>query len=345
MRRASSRLVTVAAFLFLPACLPAQAFRAERFEIGGEGGMDYLSADARTGRVYVPRGTHVMVVDGATGTVVGDVRDTPRVHGVAFAHGMGFTTNAGDSSVTMFDLATLAVRRKIAAGIDGLDAIMYDESTDRILTINHSHVNGRAAGSAVVIDATTGTVVKTIALSGAAPEGGAGDGRGRIFINIEDSNSIDVIDTKTWTVSANWKIEPCEGPTGIAYDQASDRIFSGCSGRSVAVDARTGKVVAELPNGEGVDALGWDAERKLMYIPAGRSGNVTVYRQDSPDRYTLVETVATMRGARTIAVDPKAHRAYVFTPEYGPAPATPGQPAGRGARGPVVSAWLIAIQK
>jgi DNA-binding beta-propeller fold protein YncE len=339
----------LAAVVALPAVLAAQAYKTEKVNIGGEGGTDYLAADPVTGRVFISRGTHVMVVDGMTGKVLGDITDTPRVHGIAFApkHNHGFTTNAGDSTVTMFNLATLAVEKKIKAGIDGLDGIMYDEATDRILSINHSHMGGKAAGSTVVIDANSGDVVKTIPLSGAGPEGGVADGKGHIYINIEDGNSIDVLDTKNWTLERTWKIDPCDGPTGIAYDKASNRIFSGCSGKSVVVDATSGKVVAELANGEGVDALGYDAGQKLVYIPAGQSGNVTVYHQDAPDRYSLVETVSTMRGAKTIAVDEAKHRAYVFTPEYGPPPAGAAAPAGgRGrARGPIVGAWFITIAR
>jgi DNA-binding beta-propeller fold protein YncE len=339
----------LAAVVALPAVLAAQAYKTEKVNIGGEGGTDYLAADPVTGRVFISRGTHVMVVDGMTGKVLGDITDTPRVHGIAFApkHNHGFTTNAGDSTVTMFNLATLAVEKKIKAGIDGLDGIMYDEATDRILSINHSHMGGKAAGSTVVIDANSGDVVKTIPLSGAGPEGGVADGKGHIYINIEDGNSIDVLDTKNWTLERTWKIDPCDGPTGIAYDKASNRIFSGCSGKSVVVDATSGKVVAELANGEGVDALGYDAGQKLVYIPAGQSGNVTVYHQDAPDRYSLVETVSTMRGAKTIAVDESKHRAYVFTPEYGPPPAGAAAPAGgRGrARGPIVGAWFITIAR
>jgi WD40 repeat protein len=294
--------------------------------------------------VFVSRATHVMVVDGATGKVVGDIMDTPRVHGIAFApkSGHGFTTNAGDSTVTMFDVKSLAVIKKIHAGQAGLDGIMYDDATDKILSINHS----RPMGTAVVIDAKTGDVVKTITLSGTAPEGGASDGKGKIFINIEDKNSIDVIDTKTWAVVGNYKIESCDGPTGIALDRTTNRIFSGCSKKSVVVDATSGKVVAEIANGDGVDALGWDAAQKLIYIPAGQDGNVTVVHQDSPDKYTVVSTVATMKGAKTIAVDEAKHTAFVFTPEYGPAPAGATPPAGgrgRGARGPIVGAWFISI--
>jgi DNA-binding beta-propeller fold protein YncE len=331
--------------VLLPVVLGAQSFTVQRTSIGGAGGSDYLAADTATGRVYVSRGTHVMIVDGATGKVVGDIGDTPRVHGIAFVQqsGHGFTTNAGDSTSTMFDLKTMAPIRKVHAGKDGLDGIMYDEATNRILTIDHS----KPIGTAVVLDATTGNVVANIVLTGEAPEGGVSDGKGRIFINIEDKNAIDVVDTKTWKVVETWPIDPCDGPTGIAMDRASNRIFSGCSGKSVVVDATTGKVVATLDVGDGVDALGWDQGQKLMYIPAGRDGIVSVYHEDTPDRYTLVATVKTMPGVRTIAVDQKRHVAYGFTPEYGPAPALAAgesPPAGgRPRRGPVVGAWFFTI--
>jgi DNA-binding beta-propeller fold protein YncE len=145
-------------------------------------------------------------------------------------------------------------------------------------------------------------------------------------------------------VLASWPIAPCDGPTGIAYDRATNRIFSGCSKTSVVVDASTGKVVATIANGDGVDALGWDPVQKLIYIPAGRDGNVTVVHQDSPDKYTVVATVSTIVGAKTITVDPVTHTAYLFQPEYGPAPAgAPPGPGGRPARGPIVAAWFFAI--
>jgi DNA-binding beta-propeller fold protein YncE len=328
----------------LPSVLAAQTFKVEKYNIGGEGGTDYLSADASSGRVYISRATHVMVVDGATGKVVGDIPNTPRVHGIAFAHkaNHGFTTNGGDSTSTMFDLKTMAVIKRIPAGKDGLDGIMYDDATDKILTINHSH----PVGTVVVIDAKTGDVVNTVSLSGNAPEGGVSDGKGRIYVNLEDKNSIDVIDNKTWKVVATWPIDPCDGPTGIAMDRTTNRIFSGCSKTSVVVDAKTGKVVAQIPNGDGVDALGWDQGQKLIYIPAGREGNITVVHEDSPDKYTTVSTVSTMVGAKTIAVDESKHMAFVFTPEYGPAPAGATPPAGgrgRAPRGPIIGAWFISV--
>jgi DNA-binding beta-propeller fold protein YncE len=330
-----------AVFAVLPA--GAQSFRVEKYTIGGEGGTDYLTADPKTGRVYISRGTHVMVVDQATGKVLGDIQDTPRVHGIALAprSGHGFTTNGGDSTSTMFDLGSMAVIKKVHAGIDGLDGIMYDDATDKVLTIDHSH----PTGTAVVIDPKSGDVVTRVELTGNGPEGGVSDGKGRIFINLEDKNAIDVIDTKTWKVVATWPIAACDGPTGIAMDRTTNRIFAGCSKTSVVVDAASGKVVAEIPNGEGVDALGWDQGQKLMYIPAGRSGNLTVVHEDSPDKYTVVATVPTMAGAKTVAVDDMRHVAYLFTPEYGPPPAgSPApEPGRRGPRGPMIGTWFIRV--
>ena len=346
MRRMTAALSMFLGALAAPALLSAQSYKVEKYNIGGEGGTDYLTSDPAAGRVFISRGTHVMVVDATTGKVLGDIQDTPGVHGIAIVakSGHGFTTNGRDSTSTMFDLRTLAPIKKVKAGINGLDGIMYDDATDRVLTINHS----TPEGTATVIDPNSGDVVGRITLSGRAPEGGVSDGKGRIFINLEDKNAIDVVDTKTWKVVSTWPIEPCDGPTGIAMDRTTNRIFAGCSNKSVVVDATTGKVVAEIPNGNGVDALGWDQSQKLMYIPAGRDGNVTVVHEDSPDNYRVVATVPTMVGAKTIAIDDKRHIAYAFTPEYGPAPAPPAgspPPTGRGRapRGPIVAAWFLVV--
>ncbi len=356
MVRITSRMMPVlallAAAMAIPAAARAQNFTMQKYDIKGDGGTDYLTAEPGTGRVFVSRGTHVMVVDGLTGKVLGDIQDTPRTHGIALAlkSGHGFTTNGGDSTSTEFDLKTLAVIQKVKAGVDGLDGIMYDDFSDKILTINHSHPDG----TAVVIDAKTGAVVGKVKLTNNAPEGGVSDGKGHIYINLEGSNSIDVVDAKTWTVTATWKIDPCDGPTGIAMDRKTNRIFSGCSTTSVVVDATNGKVVAQIKNGAGVDALGWDQNEKLIYIPAGRDANVTVVHEDSPDKYTVVATVPTIKGAnlKTIAVDDVKHMAFLFGPEYGPAPApdpnAPAPAAGRGGRGgprgPMVAAWFVAIK-
>ncbi len=324
-----------------PVVALGQNFKVDKFDIKGEGGTDYVAAEAATGRVFVSRSTHVMVVDGATGKVVGDIANTPGVHGVGIAPkaGHGFTTNGGDQTVTMFDLKTLDVIKQIKVG-PGLDGIMYDAADDKIILTNHS----RPIGTLTAIDPSSGDIVATVELEDTAPEGAAADGKGHIFVNNEGKSTIQVIDVKTWKATASWPLAPCDGPTGIAYDEVNNRIFSGCSKNSVVLDASTGKIVATIQNGTRVDALGWDPAKKLIYIPNGGEGNVTVVHQDSADKYTVVATVTTGRGAKTISVDPFKHIAYLFQPVYGAPPAdAPQAPGGRGPRGPVVAAYLYVI--
>ncbi len=349
------RLLTATAVLFAiilaaPRIGPAQTFKVEKFDIKGDGGTDYVAVEAATGRVFVSRGTHMMVVEGATGKVLGDIPNTPGVHGAGIATkaGHGFTTNGGDSTVTMFDLKTLAEIKRIKVSQGGLDGIMYDEPDDKIILTNHS----RPIGTLTALDPKTGDIVATVELEDNAPEGAAADGKGHIFVNNESKNTIQVIDVKTWKAIASWPLAPCEGPTGIAYDKASNRIFSGCNNISVVVDPNRGKIVATIKNGTRVDALGWDPSKKLIFIPNGGQGNVTVAHQDSPDKYTVVGTVATFAGAKTITVDPVTHNAYLFQPERRPAPAPPaGAPPpapggrGRGPQGPIVAAWFIVIKQ
>ena len=332
-----------------PAARQAPTFKVEKFDIKGEGGTDYVTAEPGTGRVFVARSTHVMVIDGPTGKVLGDIQNTPGVHGagIALKAGHGFTTNSGDQTVTMFDLKTLAAIKQIKVG-PGLDGIMYDEPDDKIILTNHS----RPIGTLTAINPDTGDIVATVELEDNAPEGAAADGKGHIFVNNEGKNTIQVIDVKTWKATASWPLAPCDGPTGIAYDKATNRIFSGCNKTSVVVDATTGKVVASITNGTRVDALGWDAAKKLIYVPNGGEGNVTVAHQDSPDKYTVVATVPTFAGAKTITIDPVSHNAYLFQPERGPAPppapdAPPPAPGarGRGPQGPIIAGWFIAIKQ
>jgi DNA-binding beta-propeller fold protein YncE len=336
-----------AAALASPDAVRAQTFKVDKWNIGGEGGTDYIVAEPGTGRVFVSRQTHVMVVDGLTGKVLGDIPDTPRMHGVGLAAkaNHGFTTNAGDSTVTMFDLKTLAFIKKVKIPQSGLDGIMFDETDNKIILTNHSR-----PGTLVALDPVSGDIVATVPLEDTAPEGAAANGKGWIYVNNEGTNTIQVIDVKTWTAIKSWPIAPCDGPTGIAYDSKTDRIFSGCSNTSVVVDGTSGKVVATIKNGDRVDALGWDPGQKLIYIPAGGDGGVTVVHQESADKYTVVATVQTVPGAKTIGVDPMKHMAYLFQPERGPAPPPPAgaPPAGRGGRGqlgPIVAAWFVAIKQ
>ncbi len=322
----------------------AQGFKVEKFDIKGDGGTDYVAVEAATGRVFVSRATHMMVVEGPTGKVVGDIPNTPGVHGAAMVSklGHGFTTNGGDETVTMFDLKTLAVIKQIKVG-PGLDGIMYDEPDNKIILTRHS----RPIGTLTALDPKTGDILGTADLEDTSPEGAAADGKGHIFVNNETKGTIQVIDVKTWKATASWPLDPCKGPTGIAYDKATNRIFAGCINTSVVLDASTGKIVATIKNGTRVDALGWDPGRKLIYIPNGGEGNVTVVHQDSADKYTVVATVDTFPGAKTITVDPKTHFVYLFQPERGPALA--GAPAekggrGRGPQGPIIAGWFIVIK-
>ena len=291
----------------------------------------------------------MMVVEGATGKVLGDIPNTPGVHGAGIVTkaGHGFTTNSGDQTVTMFDLKTLAVLRQIKVG-PGLDGIMYDEPDDKIILTNHS----RPIGTLTALDPRTGDIVATVELEDTAPEGAAADGKGHIFVNNEGKNTIQVIDVKTWKATASWPLAPCEGPTGIAYDKATNRIFSGCSKTSVVVDASTGKVVASITNGTRVDALGWDPAKKLMYIPNGGEGNVTVVHQDSADKYSVVATVADVcrredhrrrsrRRTTSTCFSPSAVRLRRQPPAR--RRRRPGG-RGRGPQGPIIAAWFIVIR-
>ena len=320
----------------------AQDYHVARYSIGGDGGTDYLTAEPGTGRVFVSRGTHVMVIDGATGKVLGDIPDTPRTHGIALVASTnhGFITNGGDSTVTMFDLKSLSAIRKIKVPSGGLDGIMYDAADKLVILTNHSH----PVGTVTAINPQSGDIVGQAELEDDAPEGAASNGKGWLYVNNEGKSTIQVIDVKSMKAIRSWPLSPCEGPTGIAYDKSHDRVIAACGKTSVVLDGTSGRIVSTIANGEGVDALGWDASQKLLYIPAGRDSNVTVVHQDSPDKYTVVATVPTMRGAKTIAVDPVKHVAYLFQPEYGPAaPDAPLGPNGRPARGPVIGAYFFAI--
>src|SRR5882724_2074551 len=235
----TKRLLTALAVLFAtslaaPSVGHAQAFKVEKFDIKGEGGTDYVAAEAATGRVFVSRASHMMVIEGATGKVLGDIPNTPGVHGAGIATkaGHGFTTNGGDMTVTMFDLKTLAVIKKIMVG-DGLDGVMYDEPDDKIILTRHS----RPVGLVTVLDPKTGDIVGNAQLEDNGPEGAAADGKGHIFVNNEGKGTIQVIDVKTWKATASWPLAPCAGPTGIAYDKSTNRIFAGCNKNSVVVDA------------------------------------------------------------------------------------------------------------
>ena len=285
--------------------------------IGGEGGWDYLSIDPAAHRLYVSHATHAVVIDTVAGKIVGDIPDTPGIHGVAIAAdlGKGFTSNGRENKASIFDLKTLKLIQKVDTG-ENPDAILYEPAKKEIYTMN-----GRGK-SATVIDAQGGKVVATIPLEG-KPESAQADSKaGKVYVNIEDKNLIQVIDTATHKVTATWPIAPGEAATGMAFDPATHRLFIGCDNKlMLMLDSTTGKVIYSVPVGEGVDSTWFDPSTKLAFTSNGESGSVTVAREESPSLLKVVQTLKTRPGARTMALDPSTHTIYLAATDYEPQPA------------------------
>ena len=283
--------------------------------LGGEGFWDYLICDSDARRVYISRGTHVMVVDADTYAVVGDIPGTDGVHGIALAPelGRGFTSNGRSNTVTIFDLKTLKILGTAPTG-EGPDAIVYDTASKRVFTLN-GH-----AGTATAIDAASGNPVGTVTLGG-RPEFAAADGQGHVYNNLEDKSQIIQIDSQKLTVTANWPLAPGDSPSGLAMDREHRRLFAGCHNQMMVVmDADSGKVVATPAIGQGVDANGFDPGTQLAFSSNG-DGTLTIVHEDSPEKFTPVASVTTQRGARTMALDVKTHKVFLVTAEFGPPPA------------------------
>jgi DNA-binding beta-propeller fold protein YncE len=293
----------------------------KKIDVGGEGGWDYLFVDGAARRLYVSRATRVLVFDADTGASVGEIPDTPGVHGVAVADdlGRGFTSNGRDGSVTIFELKTLKMISKVKVGTNP-DCVIYDPATHRVFAFN------RGSSDATAIDAKTGEASPPIALGG-HPEFATADGKGMVFVNLDDKSEVVAIDSKKLEVKAHWPVAPAEDCSGMAIDRKHMRLFSVCGNKKMAVmDATTGKVVADLPIGSGPDAAGFDPETGLAFSSNGE-GTLTVVHQDSADKYSVVANVPTQRGARTMALDPKTHNVFLATAQYGPPPAaTPERP-------------------
>jgi DNA-binding beta-propeller fold protein YncE len=284
------------------------------YKVGGDGGWDYLTTDAEARRVYISRGTHVMVLDADSGKSVGDIADTPGVHGIALAPelGRGFTSNGREGTVSIFDIKTLATSSKVKVG-DNPDAILYDPATKRVFTFN-----GRSQDS-TVIDAASGKVLGTIKLDG-KPEFAASDAKGMIYVNIEDKSELTAIDPNKMEVKAKWPLAPCTEPSGLSIDRKNRRLYVGCDNKMMAVvDADSGKVLATPAIGEGVDATTFDAETGLAFASCGGDGVLTVVKEESPGKFT-VENVPTQKGARTLALDAKTHNVFVVTAQFGARP-------------------------
>lgn len=309
---------TLVALLSL--AVAATAFAAwhvsRHIPIGGTGGWDYMTVDAASRRAYVSHGNSVEVVDVDAGKIVGVIPDTPGVHGIAIDHagGRGFISNGRVSMMTIFDLKTLNRINDVKSTGDNPDAIMFDPSTKHVFTFN-----GRGK-NATVFD-THGKVIATIPLGG-KPEFGVSDGNGHVFVNVEDTSEIAKIDAKTNVVSERWKLAPCESPSGLAIDRKHHRLFTVCENEMMAVvDATNGHVVTTVPTGKGTDAAAFDDEKQLAFASNGQSATLTVVHETSPDKYVVVDNVATQRSARTMGLDTKTHHVFLPAAQFGEAPA------------------------
>src|SRR5580693_613506 len=320
MRHSRSTWLRLGLFISLLATFSAAADPGyhviKTYKLGGDGGWDYLNLDSSSRRLYISRATHVIVIDADSGKPVGDIPDTPGVHGIALAPelGRGFVSNGREGTVSIFDIKTLATSSKVKVG-ENPDAILYDPATKRVFTFN-----GRSQDS-TAIDATNGNVLGTIKLDG-KPEFAASDAKGEIFVNIEDKSELVAIDPAKLEVKSKWPLAPCTEPSGLSIDRKHRRLFVGCDNKMMAVvDADSGKVLATPAIGEGVDATAFDDGTGLAFASCGGDGVLTVVREESPDKFSVAETVTTQKGARTLALDAKTHKVFVVTAQFGPRPA------------------------
>ncbi|WP_184541886.1 YncE family protein [Mucilaginibacter sp. FT3.2] len=299
-----------------PLASKAQTYVADKsIPLTGDGGYDYLSIDKVNHRLYVSHGTQVNVIDLVTEKPVGSIDNMKGVHGIAIVNKLnrGFITDGKANAVVAFDLKTLKTIATIAlTGANGPDAIMYDPYSDRVFSFNGESNNSS------VIDPKTLKQVGTVALGG-GPEFAVADGKGKIYNNLEDKNSLNIIDSKTLKVIKNYPLAPCGGPTGLALDAVNQRVFTVCrenKGMSV-VDINTGKVTATIPIGAGVDAVAYDAETKLVFCSNG-DGTTTIIKQKTADEYSVIQTLKTPLRAKTLALDTQTHKIYLSVAEFEP---------------------------
>lgn len=310
-----------------------------KYPVTGAEGWDYLAFDGKRSRLFISRVRHVQVMDTKTGKLIGEIPDTDGVHGIVFDQDLklGFTSNGKANTVTVFNLDTLATVDTIKVSGVKPDFIYFEPTKKRVYTSNAGSDNISA------IDPVTRKVVATIALDG-NPEAMVSDKDGsHLFVNVENKNELAKIDVKAGKVVATWPMPACDEPTGIAFDKKHDRVFSVCHSASMmVVDAKTGNIVSQVETDKLADAAYFDEKQSLIYSTDG-AGSLMVVHQDKPDAYTVQSKVATMLGAKTLAVDPKTHRAYTISAQFGPAPApTAENPHPRGAIVPDSVVILVA---
>jgi YVTN family beta-propeller protein len=300
---------------------PASGYKLEKtVAVPGEGGWDYLTVDEQNRRVYVSHATCVEVLDADSFELKGQVTDTAGVHGIAVAPGLGrgFTSNGKAGTVSVFDLKTLKTTDTVTAGKNP-DAILYDPATKRVFAFNGG------SASATVIDAATAKVAGTIELGG-KPEGCVADGSGIVYLNIEDKHEVLKIDADKMKVLERWSVAPAKDPVSLALDPRTGRLFVGCRSKELVVlSTKTGKAVATVPIGQGVDAGAFDPETKLVFCSCG-DGTISVIKQESEDKYTQMEPVKTRPRAKTMAFDPKTHKLFVPAAEYKASDQPKGRP-------------------
>ncbi len=315
---------TVTKFFFLSMAIGNSGFAQgyhvlKTFPIKSSGGWDYIAVSPVNDNIYVSHGMQVNIINKNSGDSTGVIPNTEGVHGIAFAPEFhkGFTSNGRLNTVTVFDIKTNAVTAQIKTG-ENPDAIMYDPFTKKVYVCN-----GRTKDLSV-IDPASNSVIKTIALGG-KPETAVSDYAGKIYINIEDKNEIAVLNTRTYTVEHNWKVGKGEEPSGLAIDTKTKRLFAGCGNKLLIVmNAENGKVVKELPIGDGCDGVAFDPGTKTIFSSNGE-GNLTVIKEKSANEFAVVENAPTQKGARTLAVDEKTHLVYLPTAEYSTEPPPAGQ--------------------
>src|SRR6478672_546539 len=295
--------------------------------IGGEGGWDILTIDSNVQRLYLSHATKVVVVDLSKNAVVGEIADTPGVHGFLAVPEVqrGFSSNGKENKASVVDLKTLRTISKIETG-ESPDALVYDSQRGEVYIFNHR------GNSVTIIDAKTSNVVATVSL-GRGPEFAAIDSAAdRVYVNIEDKSEVVAIDTTKHEVVAHWPLAPGEEPSGIAFDATRHRLFSGCHNKMmVMLDTKSGKVVGSVPIGSGVDGCAFDDATQLAFASCG-DGTTTIAREQAPDKLAVVQILKTERGARTMALDPETHRIYLPTAQFQPPPslspgASPGRPS------------------
>jgi len=293
--------------------------------IGGEGGWDILTIDSAASRLYLSHATKVVVVDLNTNTVTGEIADTPGVHAFVAVPEVqrGFSSNGKESKSSVVDLTTLKTTSKINTGSNP-DAVVYEPRHGEVYIFNHT------GNSATVINSKTATVSATIPLGGTPEFAAVDQAAGRVYCNIEDKSDVAVIDADKHEVVARWSLSPGEEPTGIALDAAHHRLFAACHNKIlVMLDTNTGKVIATVPIGAGVDGCAFDDVTQLAFTSCG-DGTTTIAKEETPQKLTVVETLKTEPGARTMALDPKTHRIYLPTAQFQPPPSpSPGASPGR----------------